>query len=414
MSKTECVKYDVAIVGGGASGLMAAQAAAKRGLSTILLEGQPRLGTKLLITGGGRCNVTNLKEPGDFLRFVRHNSRFLQSALNQFSPQDMIDFLVENGLPLMEETEGRIYPSSQKSEDVVRLLESVATSSGAKICYFHVKEIQFSEGYYLLQNDDGQKFMARSLILATGGQSYPKMGSIGEGYRFARQFGHTLSPLEPALVGMDIDFPWKNELMGISLENVSVTLKCQGKKKPIYQNTGDIIFTHFGLSGPLILEASSFMTGIPIEELTLYLSVIPKTLDEFQNFLKENQNREIATVLKSLLPARMVSTILTSAGINQNQKINQLKKDSRQRIENLLIDFLVQIKSLRPIQEAIVTAGGIKVKEINPTTMESKCKENLFIVGELLDVDALSGGYNLQIAFSTGVVAGNHILKERR
>lgn len=413
----EEIEYDVAIVGGGAAGLLAGYESAKRGLKTVILEGQSRVGTKMLITGGGRCNVTNNKEKDDFLSFVCTNSRFLQSALSQFTPQDLIMFLKKQGLPLVEEKENRIYPKSQKSVDVVTTLEKAFLLLNGKIYHFHVKSIEDAEDQsFFLKNDENHIISARSVILTTGGRSYPKTGSSGEGYRLARQYGHSISSLCPALVGMNIDLPWKTELMGVSISNAQLTIKKEKKKKAIFQKNGDIIFTHFGLSGPLIMEASSFIDVKSIDQYTIHLSFLKDNPDLAEKLLlsrfQEYQNREIQTILKEFLPIRVVSVILSLLEIEKNQKCGQLSKEKRYELLEYITNLRLKINSFRPIEEATVTRGGIKVNEINPSTMESKLRKNLHIAGELLDIDALSGGYNLQIAFSTGFVAGKYVLKE--
>lgn len=406
--------YDCIIVGGGAAGMMAAITAAGLGKSTLLLEKMNRCGKKISITGKGRCNVTNNCTSDDFFANIPTNPRFLYSAYAGFNSQDCMDFFERLGVPLKTERGNRVFPVSDKAEDIVRALEQGCEDYGVNKIFSKVTEIITEDGAVKGVKCGSRTYFAPSVLIATGGKSYPGTGSDGDGYRFAEELGHTVTDIKPSLVPIESDDDYCREMMGLSLKNVVLTLKDTVKNKVVFSEMGEMLFTHFGVSGPLVLSASSHIPQVESGRYIFYIDLKPaldeKKLDEriLRDF-KEIPNRIFANSLSKLLPSKMIPTVVELSGIDGEKQVNSVTKQERQRLVSLLKAFPVHIRSFRPIAEAIVTSGGVKVSEVSPKTMESKLVKGLYFAGEVLDVDGYTGGYNLQIAFSTGCLAGENM-----
>lgn len=406
--------YDCIIVGGGAAGMMAAITAAGLGKSTLLLEKMNRCGKKISITGKGRCNVTNNCTSDDFFANIPTNPRFLYSAYAGFNSQDCMDFFERLGVPLKTERGNRVFPVSDKAEDIVRALEQGCEDYGVNKIFSKVTEIITEDGAVKGVKCGSRTYFAPSVLIATGGKSYPGMGSDGDGYRFAEELGHTVTDIKPSLVPIESDDEYCREMMGLSLKNVVLTLKDTVKNKVVFSEMGEMLFTHFGVSGPLVLSASSHIPQVESGRYIFYIDLKPaldeKKLDEriLRDF-KEIPNRIFANSLSKLLPSKMIPTVVELSGIDGEKQVNSVTKQERQRLVSLLKAFPVHIRSFRPIAEAIVTSGGVKVSEVSPKTMESKLVKGLYFAGEVLDVDGYTGGFNLQIAFSTGCLAGENM-----
>lgn len=406
--------YDCIIVGGGAAGMMAAITAAGLGKSTLLLEKMNRCGRKISITGKGRCNVTNNCTSDDFFANIPTNPRFLYSAYAGFNSQDCMDFFERLGVPLKTERGNRVFPVSDKAEDIVRALEQGCEDYGVNRIFSKVTEIITEDGAVKGVKCGSRTYFAPSVLIATGGKSYPGTGSDGDGYRFAEELGHTVTDIKPSLVPIESDDDYCREMMGLSLKNVVLTLKDTVKNKVVFSEMGEMLFTHFGVSGPLVLSASSHIPQVESGRYIFYIDLKPaldeKKLDEriLRDF-KEIPNRIFANSLSKLLPSKMIPTVVELSGIDGEKQVNSVTKQERQRLVSLLKAFPVHIRSFRPIAEAIVTSGGVKVSEVSPKTMESKLVKGLYFAGEILDVDGYTGGFNLQIAFSTGCLAGENM-----
>ncbi len=406
--------YDCIIVGGGAAGMMAAITAAGLGKSTLLLEKMNRCGKKISITGKGRCNVTNNCTSDDFFANIPTNPRFLYSAYAGFNSQDCMDFFERLGVPLKTERGNRVFPASDKAEDIVRALEQGCEDYGVNRIFSKVTEIITEDGAVKGVKCGSRTYFAPSVLIATGGKSYPGTGSDGDGYRFAEELGHTVTDIKPSLVPIESDDEYCREMMGLSLKNVVLTLKDTVKNKVVFSEMGEMLFTHFGVSGPLVLSASSHIPQVESGRYIFYIDLKPaldeKKLDEriLRDF-KEIPNRIFANSLSKLLPSKMIPTVVELSGIDGEKQVNSVTKQERQRLVSLLKAFPVHIRSFRPIAEAIVTSGGVKVSEVSPKTMESKLVKGLYFAGEVLDVDGYTGGFNLQIAFSTGCLAGENM-----
>lgn len=406
--------YDCIIVGGGAAGMMAAITAAGLGKSTLLLEKMNRCGKKISITGKGRCNVTNNCTSDDFFANIPTNPRFLYSAYAGFNSQDCMDFFERLGVPLKTERGNRVFPVSDKAEDIVRALEQGCEDYGVNRIFSKVTEIITEDGAVKGVKCGSRTYFAPSVLIATGGKSYPGTGSDGDGYRFAEELGHTVTDIKPSLVPIESDDEYCREMMGLSLKNVVLTLKDTVKNKAVFSEMGEMLFTHFGVSGPLVLSASSHIPQVESGRYIFYIDLKPaldeKKLDEriLRDF-KEIPNRIFANSLSKLLPSKMIPTVVELSGIDGEKQVNSVTKQERQRLVSLLKAFPVHIRSFRPIAEAIVTSGGVKVSEVSPKTMESKLVKGLYFAGEVLDVDGYTGGFNLQIAFSTGCLAGENM-----
>lgn len=400
------------VIGGGAAGMLAAIIAARNGKQVTLLEKNEKLGKKLFITGKGRCNLTNACDMEDLFRNIVTNHKFLYSSLYGFDNQTTMDFFEGLGLHLKTERGNRVFPESDHSSDVLRVLEQELRKQKVQVkLRTEVKEISVCDS--VIQGvvlSDGSKLIADQVIVATGGLSYPSTGSTGDGYRFAKTAGHTIQPCSPSLVPMETEETWCKEIMGLTLKNVSVTLSC-GKKK-IYEGFGEMLFTHFGVSGPLILSASAYTGKYLNESLELKIDLKPalseSQLDErLQRDFFRYQNRQLQNAMDDLLPKKLIPIVIACSQISPDKKVNIITREERLQLVQILKGLPLHITGYRDYKEAIITRGGVNVKEINPQTMESKLVKGLFFVGEVLDVDALTGGFNLQIAWSTGYAAGN-------
>lgn len=399
----------IAIIGGGASGMLAGAFAAHEGNhEVILFEKNEKLGKKIYITGKGRCNVTNACPNNEFFENIITNPKFLMSAIHRFTPYDMMDLLEKNGLNLTVERGNRVFPSSNKSSDVIRTLQNLVENNGVKIMFNTevLDIIKIDKNFKIITNNGN--FIAEKVILATGGLSYQSTGSTGDGYKFAKKFGHTvISPL-PALCSVTVKENVK-QLEGLSLKNVRATASLDGNI--IASESGEMLFTDKGLSGPIILTLSSKITRLTKDNLKIVIDLKPALSDEqLDNRLlrdfKENINRDFKNSLNGLLPKSLIPFIIEKSNIPPEQKVNVITQEQRKNLVFLLKNLMFCVQSLDNINNAIITSGGICVDEINPKTMESKLIENLYFAGEVIDVDAQTGGFNLQIAFSTGYVAG--------
>ncbi len=407
-------KNTVLIIGGGAAGMMAAISAAESGASVILLERNSRLGRKLMITGKGRCNITNKTDLSGLIGATVGNGRFLYSAYSRFTPQDMVDFFQNEGLSVKVERGNRVFPVSDRSVDVVDCLVNKVRSLGVFVAQGRAKNLMIENNTVVgAATEDGKVYLADRVIICTGGASYPATGSTGDGYSLARQAGHTVMPLRPSLVPLESPDPACKEMQGLSLRNVKLCLLDAKKKKELFSDFGEMLFTHFGVSGPLVLSASSHIRQMESNRYRLDLDLKP-ALDDSQldnrlirDFTKY-QNRDFHHLFDDLLPRKMIPVFVKKTGIDSSCKGNQVTKEMRLNIIHQLKHFEIEISKFRPIEEAIVTAGGVSIKEINPKTMASKRIRNLFFAGEILDVDAYTGGFNLQIAWSTGFLAGKY------
>lgn len=401
---------NVVVIGGGASGLMAAGTAAYYGANVTLLEKNSRTGRKILVTGKGRCNITNNCDKDTFIANVPTNPRFLYSAINNFDCQDTIDFFNDLGLETKTERGNRVFPVSDKAMDVADTLYTFAKHNGAKIIESTAKVILTSEGKVSgVLDTKGNKYDADCVIIATGGMSYPGTGSTGDGYKLAKTVGHTITEIKPSLVGLISSDEFCKELQGLSLKNVNLMAYENGKE--IFSEQGEMLFTHQGVSGPLVLSASSHMRNFDKKSYKISIDLKPALSEEkldlrLQKDFSEHKNNQINNSLGKLLPKKIIPVVLKMWGIDPTKKCNSITKEERQKLNKILKNFTVKIKSLGSIKEAIITSGGVSTKEISPKTMESKIVSGLFFCGEVIDVDAYTGGFNLQIAFSTGRLAG--------
>ncbi len=405
--------HTVIVVGGGAAGMFAAYSAAKNGNRVFLLEKNEKLGKKLYITGKGRCNLTNNVPVSEFLNNVVGNPKFLYGALNELSPADVINFFENNGCPLKTERGNRVFPISDKASDISNTLQKVLLKLGVKILLNTVVTGIKTDNNHITGVETESGFLpCDSVIVCTGGVSYPLTGSTGDGYRFAEKAGHRVSPLKPSLVGIELSGKDFIDLQGLSLKNVAISF-CDDIGRELYKDFGEMLFTHFGVSGPIILSASCILNRVKVKDIQLSIDLKPaltaKTLNErLVRELNAGKLKTVSNAMRSLLPQTLINTILKRANINAEKRCCDISKCERENIVAALKGFVFHVKGLRPIEEAIVTAGGVSVKEINPKTMESKLVSGLFFAGEVLDVDAFTGGFNIQIAFSTGFVAGNN------
>lgn len=402
----------IIVVGGGAAGMMAAVTAARKGKNVLLLEKNEKLGKKLFITGKGRCNITNSAEIDELFSAVVSNPKFLYSSFYSLTNDQVIEFFEELGVKTKVERGGRVFPESDYSSDVIRALEQELKRLGAEIrLRTEVKEILAEGGRAKgVRLSSGEKLNADAVIIATGGISYPSTGSTGDGYRFARECGHKVTELSPALVPMEVEEWYAKELMGLSLRNIEIKIT-DGKKK-LYEEFGEMLFTHYGVTGPVILSASSIV-GKKLKEhpLTLRIDLKPALTEEQldRRVLREfeaNHNRQFKNAVDSLFPAKLKPVIVELSGIPEEKKVNEVTKEERLRFVRMIKDFSMTLTAMRGYNEAIITKGGVSVKEIDPGTMESRLVNRLYFAGEVLDLDAVTGGYNLQIAWSTGYLAG--------
>lgn len=403
---------NVIVVGGGAAGMMAAVFAARNGQNVQLLEKNEKLGKKLFITGKGRCNITNAADIEDLFTAVTSNPKFLYSGFYSFTNQQVIDFFEELGVKTKIERGERVFPVSDHSSDVIAAFSRELKSLGVSVSlHTEVKELLCEQEKVcgvLLTN--GKKMKADAVIVATGGISYPSTGSTGDGYRFAKETGHRVTELLPSLVPMEVRQWYAKELQGLSLRNIEICIT-DGKKK-LYEEFGEMLFTHYGVTGPVILSASSVVgKTLRKKELTLHIDLKPALSEEQldKRILREfdaNHNKQYKNSIDSLFPAKLKPVMIELSEIEPEKKVNEITKEERQRLVHLIKDFTMTLTGLRSYNEAIITKGGVSVKEIDPGTMESKKMKGLYFAGEVLDLDAMTGGYNLQIAWSTGYLAG--------
>ena len=404
----------ILIVGGGAAGMFASVFAARGGHEVHVFEKNDRLGRKLFITGKGRCNITNACEVEELFPAVMSNARFLYSSFYGYTNQDVIDFFESLGVRTKIERGNRVFPVSDHSSDVIRALSDEMRTQGVKVhLNTEIRRIEADEeGFQYLVLSDGTKVEGDSCIIATGGVSYRATGSTGDGHRWAQELGHKVTELLPSLVPLEIREPWIPELQGLSLRNVKVDVR-QGKKK-IFKDFGEMLFTHYGVSGPVILSASSVIGSRIDQQLILTIDLKPALSEEqldhrvLRDF-EENKNRQFKNALGKLFPAKLIPVMIERSGIAPEKKVNEISKEERKQFVNLIKNFDMRIEGLRGFQEAIITRGGVSVKEVNPGTMESKLVNNLYFAGEVLDLDAVTGGYNLQIAWSTAYAAANSL-----
>lgn len=404
----------VLVVGGGPAGMMAAIQAAKQGNAVTLLEQNEKLGKKLFITGKGRCNVTNDCDVTELFDSVVSNKKFLYSAFYSFSNQDVKDFFEEQGLRLKVERGRRVFPASDKSSDVIKALGNALKKLEVKI------RLRTRVDKVLTENDivcgvrlsDGECLNADKVILATGGVSYKSTGSDGSGLVMAEKLGHQVTKLRPGLVGMCTKEAWVRDMQGLTLKNVAVSIGKKQGKKLLYEDFGELLFTHYGVSGPMILSASSRL-GDELEKEDLYIKIdLKPALSKEQldsrilRDFEERKNADLSNAMVHLLPKSMIPVMLHVCGLDPAKKVNEVTRGEREQLVKGMKEFPLTINGLRDIQEAIITRGGVTVKEVDPSTMESKIVKNLYLAGEMLDLDALTGGYNLQIAWSTGYLAG--------
>ena len=405
--------YDVAVVGAGAAGLFTAVHCAKRGKSVILYDKNKYPGRKLRITGKGRCNICNYSDNDNILKNIVHNEKFMYSSLNNYSAKDLIKFFNDNGVKTKVERGNRVFPESDDAMEIIEMFKKLIKDLNIEFKNEStVKNLEKNEDLFKIVSNSGVDY-AKNLVIACGGMSYKVTGSNGDGYKLAQKFGHSIKPIKASLVAMNTSLSKEDrlELMGLSLRNVEVKVINQ-KKKTIFTEFGEMLFTHFGISGPIILSASSYMKDD--EDYTIYLDLKPalneEQLDNKLLMLFEKEHlKSIGKVLENLLPKKLINIFLKAIDLDYYKKACEITKVERIAIINNLKHFNLKYDSLRDIDEAIITAGGVNVKEIDPKTMESKLINKLYIVGEVLDIDALTGGYNLQIAFSTAYQAAMSI-----
>ncbi len=404
---------EAVVVGGGAAGMMAALIAARRGRPVTLVEHQRFCGRKLRITGKGRCNLCNNCDLKHFFQQVPGNPKFLYGALHRFPPADTMAFFEDLGVPLKTERGNRVFPVSDRAHDVANALENALRRAGVRMRFTEALRVTTEAGA-VSGLETGEGFLpAGSVLLATGGASYPGTGSTGDGYRMARELGHSLSPLRPSLVPLESDDPDCLQLQGFSLKNVRLTAY-DSSGKAVYSDLGEMLFTHFGVSGPLVLSASSHLrdwSGGPCRlSLDLKPGLEPEQLDaRILRDFEKYRNRDFRNALDDLAGRSMIPVLVRRSGIPEKTKVHSVTRSQRQNLVRLFKDFSISVTGPRPIAEAIVTAGGVRVGEIDPRTMESKLVRGLYFAGEILDTDAFTGGYNLQIAWSTGHLAGEHL-----
>lgn len=402
---------EILVAGGGAAGMMAALFAARAGASVTLLERNEKLGKKIYITGKGRCNLTNDCSLEEFLRQVPRNPRFLFGALNRFGPQDMMALMEEAGCPVEVQRGQRVFPRSEKASDVIRALARLMEQAGVRVrLHSRIQSLIVQEGRaagVVLEN--GERLEADAVILALGGQSYPMTGSTGDGYALAREAGHHVLPPEAVLSALETVEDWPRALQGLALKNVRLTLR--SGRKTLYTELGEMLFTHFGISGPLVLEMSCHLPAeLAQAQVTLDLKpgLTPEQLDlRLQRDFAAQPRKQLQNVLPGLLPLRLSALFPDLAGVSGERVCGQITRGEREQLGAALKALPITLRARRPLAEAIVTRGGVDVKEIQPATMESKLLPGLYFAGEMIDVDAHTGGFNLQIAFSTGALAGS-------
>lgn len=404
----------VIVIGGGPAGMMAAIKAAEEGNTVTVIEKNEKLGKKLYITGKGRCNVTNYKDISEFFDNIPGNPSFLYSSLYSYTNLDVMNFFQSEGVDLKVERGDRVFPKSDKSSDIIKAFEKKLKRNNVKILLNTiVDDIEYSDKTVksvILKG--GKKIKGDYYIIATGGISYPQTGSTGDGYKFAEKAGHTIVRPRAALISITVEEQWIKELSGLSLKNVELSLK--HKNKVIYKGFGEMLFTHFGISGPIVLTASRLVHDF--DELTASINLKPaldrNSLDKrIQKDFVKYANKDFKNSLCDLLPKKIIDLVIRLSNIDENKKVNSITKNERNNIIDVIQNLTLKVSGVRPIAEAIITAGGVSTKEIDPSTMQSKFIDNLYFAGEVIDVDANTGGFNLQIAYSTGVLAGSNIEK---
>lgn len=408
----------ITVIGGGAAGLMAAVTASGEPETYVtVIEKNERPARKLMITGKGRCNVTNNCDIDALIRNIPKNGKFLYSAFSRFASGDTMRFFENLGVPLKTERGNRVFPISDKAVDIVDALVKKAKSGGVGFITASAKQILLNDNrVFGVALDNGQTVASDAVIIATGGMSYPLTGSTGDGYRFARECGHTVNPLYPSLVPLVCHEGFCSSLSGLSLKNIKAYFYEEGRKKPVYEEMGEMLFTHFGISGPIALSASAHLRNIDKKNYSVLIDLKPalsaeqldrRILRDFENEL----NKDFSNSLDALLPKSLIPIIVKLSGIEANIKVNQITREQRQSLVSLIKGFKLHIIGTRPIEEAIITGGGVSIKEIEPNTMASKLVKGLYFAGEVIDVDAYTGGFNLQIAFSTGYLSGKESVK---
>lgn len=413
MSMGDNIRKRVAVIGGGAAGMMAAIHAAYMGADVTLYEKNDRLGKKLRITGKGRCNVTNDCTTEEFLQNVPTNPRFLYAALNRFSTADTMDFFEGCGVPLKTERGKRVFPVSDKASDIVKALQQRMNDCDVRIVTDKITDIEISDGEVRSVIAENVKYPADSVIICTGGRSYSMTGSDGDGYRFARHAGHNVTELKPSLVPIVCEGKLAPRMQGLSLKNVSMKIVNKNSGKCVYEDFGEMMFTHFGITGPMVLSASAHLPDISERKYEAHIDLKP-ALDEqaldarIRSDFQKYNNKDFINSLGDLLPLKMIEPIVELSGIDPRKKVNSITREERRALLETVKCIKLSLSGFRPIEEAIITKGGVAVNEINPKTMESKLVRGLYFAGEVLDLDAYTGGFNLQIAFSTAVVAGEN------
>ena len=409
----------VIVIGAGASGLMAAGFCAERDIDTLLLERNGKVARKVMITGKGRCNVTNACNLlNDLIDNVPVNGRFLYNAFSKFMPNDTMDFFEKRGVPLKIERGNRVFPQSDKAVDIVDALNFFAQKGGARRVEERATELIIDNNEVKgVKCESGKEYLSDAVIIATGGKSYPQTGSTGDGYVLAKQAGHTIIEPKPSLVPFECHEGWCSEVKGLTLKNISIRVYDNENCRDVYTDFGELLFTHFGVSGPVILSASSHIREMKKGRYNIFIDLKPAlSVEQLEKRLlrefAESPNKAIINIMDSLLPKSLVPVFVRLTHIPPSTKANQVTKDMRRDIVDLLKSIKLTITDFRPIDEAVITSGGVDVKEISPKNMESKLCKNLYFCGEVIDVDAYTGGFNLQIAFSTGVLAGKHILED--
>ena len=409
------MKESIIVIGGGASGMMASGIAASRGYNVTLLEKNNTLGKKLAITGKGRCNLTNATDIQGLIDNIPGNGNFLYSAINAFTNSDLIDFFKGLEVNTKIERGNRVFPVSDKARDVVNALIKFLGINKVNIkLNCNVKTVEKINDGFMVSMDNGYKMSSEKLIIATGGITYPKTGSTGDGYKFARQLGHKIIDAKPSLVPLTTNENWVYSLQGLTLKNVGIKLK--NKNKLLYEDFGEMLFTHFGVSGPIILSSSRHLVNLDIskEDINLAIDLKPALTEEqldkrIQRDFEKYTRKQFKNSLDELLPQKLIPIIIDFSEINPEKPVNQISKGERAKLINSLKNLSIKINGTRPIDEGIITCGGVAVNQVNPHTMESKLVKGLYFTGEVLDVDGYTGGYNLQIAFSTGYAAGMNI-----
>ena len=407
--------YDLVVIGAGPAGMMCAYTASQRGMKVVVIDPNRDPGRKLRITGKGRCNLTNACETGKFFENVPHNGKFLYSCINAFPPAAVMSFFEDNGLPLKTERGARVFPVSDNANDVADTMARLCRESGVVFLREKCRELLISDGMICGVTTAQRTVNCRNAAICTGGLSYPLTGSTGDGYRLATRAGHTVQPCRPSLVPLESNDRWCSQMQGFSLRNIALSVFEDSKL--IYRDFGEMLFTHFGVSGPVILSASAHMRHFDTSSYRLEIDLKPaldeKKLDsrilrDFQKYA----NREFKNALTDLAANSMIPVLIELSGIPQDTKVNSITRQQRESLRDLFKKFPVSVSGTRPIEEAIVTSGGVAVKEIDPRTMQSKLVKGLFFAGEVIDVDAYTGGFNLQIAWSTGHLAGMSVSLE--